>query len=140
MHGTPLGGALACDVHGKNHHKDGSISRPVLEFELVTGAGERVVTAGDVAWPSEVEIINPDQVIATLTGADAILDVAQRDPCAIIGVVGQHVLERAEVDALLLGEARAARAFGAVHGVRTRLRRAAPRPPAPRGRARRAAR
>jgi DNA-directed RNA polymerase subunit alpha len=39
------------------------------------GAGERVVTAGDVAWPSEVEVINPDQVIATLTGSDAILDM-----------------------------------------------------------------
>jgi DNA-directed RNA polymerase subunit alpha len=39
------------------------------------GAGERVVTAGDVAWPSEVEIINPDLVIGTLTGADAILDM-----------------------------------------------------------------
>ena len=39
------------------------------------GAGERVVTAGDVAWPSEVEVINPDQIIATLTGTDAILDM-----------------------------------------------------------------
>ncbi len=39
------------------------------------GSGERVVTAGDIAWPSEVEIINPDQVIATLTGTDAILDM-----------------------------------------------------------------
>jgi DNA-directed RNA polymerase subunit alpha len=38
-------------------------------------SGERVVTAGDVAWPSEVEVINPDQVIATLTGSDAILDM-----------------------------------------------------------------
>ena len=38
-------------------------------------SGERVVTAGDVAWPSEVEVINPDQVIATLTGTDSILDM-----------------------------------------------------------------
>jgi DNA-directed RNA polymerase subunit alpha len=38
-------------------------------------SGERVVTAGDIAWPSEVEIVNPDQVIATLTGTDAILDM-----------------------------------------------------------------
>ena len=30
------------------------------------GSGERVVTAGDVAWPAEVEVINPDQPIATL--------------------------------------------------------------------------
>jgi DNA-directed RNA polymerase subunit alpha len=39
------------------------------------GSGERVVTAGDVAWPTEVDIINPDQPIATLTSADAVLDM-----------------------------------------------------------------
>lgn len=35
-----LGGAMASDVHGKNHHKEGSISSHVLEFNLLTGAGE----------------------------------------------------------------------------------------------------
>ena len=39
------------------------------------GAEERIVTAGDVAWPSEVEVTNPDQVIATLTSAGATLDM-----------------------------------------------------------------
>lgn len=38
-------------------------------------AGERVVTAGDIAWPAEVEVINPDLPIATLTSADAVLDM-----------------------------------------------------------------
>jgi DNA-directed RNA polymerase subunit alpha len=38
-------------------------------------SGERVVTAGDVAWPTEVDIINPDQPIATLTSTDAVLDM-----------------------------------------------------------------
>ncbi len=38
-------------------------------------SGERVVTAGDVAWPTEVDIINPDQPIATLTSPDAVLDM-----------------------------------------------------------------
>lgn len=38
-------------------------------------AGERVVTAGDVAWPSEVDVINPDQPIATLTAPEAVLDM-----------------------------------------------------------------
>jgi DNA-directed RNA polymerase subunit alpha len=37
--------------------------------------GERVVTAGDIAWPSEVDVINPDQPIATLTGPEAVLDM-----------------------------------------------------------------
>ena len=35
-----LGGALACDVHGKNHHVDGAFSRHVEAFELVTPGGE----------------------------------------------------------------------------------------------------
>ncbi|HET7133720.1 MAG TPA: FAD-binding oxidoreductase, partial [Gammaproteobacteria bacterium] len=38
-----LGGALACDVHGKNHHADGSFSRHVLDFELLTANGETVL-------------------------------------------------------------------------------------------------
>ncbi len=39
------------------------------------GAGERIVTAGDVEWPAEVELINDDQQIATLDGPDAVLDM-----------------------------------------------------------------
>jgi DNA-directed RNA polymerase subunit alpha len=39
------------------------------------GSTERVVTAGDVAWPAEVEVINPEQPIATLESADAVLDM-----------------------------------------------------------------
>ena len=38
-------------------------------------SGERAVTAYDVNWPSEVDLINPDQVIATLTSPDAVLDM-----------------------------------------------------------------
>jgi DNA-directed RNA polymerase subunit alpha len=38
-------------------------------------AGEREVTAGDISWPSEVDLINPEQVIATLDGPDAVLDM-----------------------------------------------------------------
>ncbi len=34
-----LGGALACDVHGKNHHQDGSIGSHVREFKLLTPSG-----------------------------------------------------------------------------------------------------
>lgn len=37
--------------------------------------GELVVTAGDVAWPGEVEVINPEQPIATLDSPEAVLDM-----------------------------------------------------------------
>lgn len=40
-----------------------------------SATGEKVVTAGDVAWPTEVDVINPDQPIATLTSPDAVIDM-----------------------------------------------------------------
>jgi len=42
-----LGGAIAADVHGKNHHRDGCISEYVHEFELLTGQDEVVRCARD---------------------------------------------------------------------------------------------
>lgn len=37
--------------------------------------GERVVTAGDIEWPVEVDLVNPDQPIATLAAPDAVVDM-----------------------------------------------------------------
>lgn len=37
-----IGGAIASDVHGKNHHQNGCISEYVDEFELLTGDGNIV--------------------------------------------------------------------------------------------------
>jgi decaprenylphospho-beta-D-ribofuranose 2-oxidase len=37
-----MGGALACDVHGKNHHRDGSFSNFVPRFTLLTPSGALV--------------------------------------------------------------------------------------------------
>jgi DNA-directed RNA polymerase subunit alpha len=38
-------------------------------------ANERTVIAEDIQWPSAVDLINPEQVIATLDGPDAVLDM-----------------------------------------------------------------
>jgi decaprenylphospho-beta-D-ribofuranose 2-oxidase len=37
-----VGGALACDIHGKNHHVDGTFADHVRQVELMTGAGDLV--------------------------------------------------------------------------------------------------
>ena len=37
-----LGGAVAADIHGKNHHRVGSFGNHVIELELLTAAGDLV--------------------------------------------------------------------------------------------------
>jgi len=45
-----LGGAVAADVHGKNHHRDGSFGRFVRELTLLLPSGE-VVTCSATSHP-----------------------------------------------------------------------------------------
>jgi decaprenylphospho-beta-D-ribofuranose 2-oxidase len=42
-----LGGCVAADVHGKNHHREGAFGAHVAALELVTAGGERVRCAPD---------------------------------------------------------------------------------------------
>lgn len=44
-------------------------------YARADGADSRVVTAGDIEWPSEVDVINPDHPIATMESPDATLDM-----------------------------------------------------------------
>lgn len=40
-----IGGAIACDVHGKAHHVDGSFIESVLEFKIRLGSGKTVIAS-----------------------------------------------------------------------------------------------
>ena len=54
-----LGGAVAADVHGKNHHRDGTFGQHVSKLELILADGSRVRCG-----PAE----NPDLFWATVGG------------------------------------------------------------------------
>ena len=49
-----LGGAVAADIHGKNHHHDGSIGSHIIELELLLADGRRVTCSplanADLFW------------------------------------------------------------------------------------------
>ena len=42
-----IGGAIAADIHGKNHHADGSFQDHLLAFTLLTADGQEMCVTGD---------------------------------------------------------------------------------------------
>jgi decaprenylphospho-beta-D-ribofuranose 2-oxidase len=54
-----VGGAVASDIHGKNHHRDGAFGDHVASLELLTPSGERLTADPDR---------NPDVFAATTGG------------------------------------------------------------------------
>ncbi len=58
-----VGGAIASDVHGKNHHVDGSFGNHVSEIKLINGKGEEVIIA-----PNEENHEIDSQFWATIGG------------------------------------------------------------------------
>jgi decaprenylphospho-beta-D-ribofuranose 2-oxidase len=43
-----MGGAVASDVHGKNHHVDGSFSNHILEMDVVLATGETITCSPEI--------------------------------------------------------------------------------------------
>jgi decaprenylphospho-beta-D-ribofuranose 2-oxidase len=90
-----LGGALAADVHGKNHHKDGSFSRHVQWFNLLTAGGEIVrCSRGE----------RPDLFWATLGGmglTGIITDVSFRMKRVKSGYVAVDYEQAPDIDTVL---------------------------------------
>jgi decaprenylphospho-beta-D-ribofuranose 2-oxidase len=43
-----VGGAVASDVHGKNHHIDGSFSNHILEMEIVLASGDTIICTPEI--------------------------------------------------------------------------------------------
>jgi decaprenylphospho-beta-D-ribofuranose 2-oxidase len=92
-----LGGAVAADVHGKNHHRDGGIGRHLRSLDLLTGDGE-------------IRPIGPDrspELFWATTGGMGLTGVILRVTLQLIAVDSSWVLvdtERApDLDAVLAG-------------------------------------
>lgn len=63
-----LGGAVAADVHGKNHHRDGSIGAHVRRLELVDGGGTvRELTPDDELFRATVGGMGLTGIITAVT-------------------------------------------------------------------------
>ena len=58
-----VGGAIAADVHGKNHHKDGSFGNHLLEIRVIDGNGNE-----NILTPNNESQIIKKQFFATVGG------------------------------------------------------------------------
>lgn len=60
-----VGGCIANDVHGKNHHHSGSFGEHVESFELITPEGQKTITAKDSLFPVTVAGLGQTGAVAS---------------------------------------------------------------------------
>ena len=121
-----VGGGIAMDVHGKNHHGAGSFGQHVTEISLMTENGPKTVTPkdeglfkatigglgqtgpilsarfpmlkakGDVMVVTERRVDGWDEFLALLDASDATYSVGWIDATARADALGRGILEEAE--------------------------------------------
>ncbi|MDN5006061.1 FAD-binding protein [Bradyrhizobium sp. GCM10027634] len=90
-----VGGAIAADVHGKNHHGEGGFGRYVDSILLRTGAGETIEVSREQ---------NSDAFFATVGGmglTGVILDAAMRLRRVETGWIRERVVSASDLDAAM---------------------------------------
>jgi FAD/FMN-containing dehydrogenase len=90
-----IGGAIAADVHGKNHHGEGGFGRYVDSILLRTGAGETVEVSREQ---------NSDAFFATVGGmglTGVILEATMRLRPVETGWIRERVISASDLDAAM---------------------------------------
>jgi decaprenylphospho-beta-D-ribofuranose 2-oxidase len=90
-----VGGAVASDVHGKNHHVDGSFSRHIVSMSVLTGTGQTFICNKDT---------HPDLFWATCGGmglTGIILDVKFRLKRIQSSFIRQKQIKAANLDEVM---------------------------------------
>ena len=90
-----IGGAIAADVHGKNHHCEGGFGRYVDSILLRTGQGEVIEASREQ---------NPDAFFATIGGmglTGVILEATMRLRTVETGWIRERVISASDLDAAM---------------------------------------
>ncbi|MEH2490268.1 FAD-binding oxidoreductase [Bradyrhizobium sp. AZCC 2230] len=90
-----VGGAIAADVHGKNHHGEGGFGRYVDSILLRTGAGETIEVSREQ---------NSDAFFATVGGmglTGVILEATMRLRAIETGWIRERVISASDLDAAM---------------------------------------